>query len=121
MKKQDTKSELAMQHALLKYLGENIVGKPEGPFAIYDEQQQAVLVFAAKRRNVRHVSLTGNAADSLLRAALRMRAHFLVDDDGRVTCRVGEHEGTGESYAAAALKAITAHSDCAKSEGHIPS
>lgn len=119
MKHKDTKGELAMQHALFRHLGENIIGKPEGPFAIFDEKVEAILVFGGTERNVRHTSLTRNASDSLMQAALRMRANFLVNTDGSVTCRIGEHEGTANSYGAAALRAITAHLDSVEPTGQI--
>lgn len=117
MKFKDTKDELVMQHALLKHLGETIVGPPEGPFAVYDAELKAILVFGARSRDVRHTSLTGNATDSLLHGALRMRAAFQVSADGQVMCRIGEFEATADSYAEAALKAITQELDSREASG----
>lgn len=106
-----------MQHALLKHLGETIIGKPEGPFAVYDEQLNAILIFGATKQQVRHTSLTGNASESLMRAAHRMKADFNVHQDRTVVCRVGASKATGDSYASAALRAIIAHLDTSQSSG----
>lgn len=117
MKHQEQGSDLPMQHALLKHLGETIVGPPEGPFAVYDQELKEILIFGARKRDIRHTSLTGNAMSSLMYAARLMGAAFQVNADQVVTCRVGKFEARADSYAEAALKAITMELDSREASG----
>lgn len=107
MTNEDMFDELKMQYALFEHIGDKLVGPPEGPFAVYDEGLEKILVFGARPDDVRHASLTGNTSDALLEAARAFRARFEVDTEQQVTCRIGPHAATAESYPLAALKAIT--------------
>lgn len=107
MTKEDMFDEMKMQYALLEHIGDKLVGPPKGPFAIYDEEMDKILVFGARPEDVRHSSLTGNTSDALMEAARAFRATFEVDTEKQVTCCIGSHSATAESYALAALKAIT--------------
>lgn len=96
-----------VQYAFLSAIGEPLIGKPEGPFAFYNEESKNFMVIGGEDVELISVSLARNMADLPMAAALLHKASFSVKDDV-VTCSLKGVEATGASYPEAAMKAFVA-------------
>lgn len=102
----DLTDDVKLQYEFFEYLGGKIIGKPDGPFAVYDSEQHRICVVGAAPHEIVHMNLTGNEVSHLFVTAQILQASFEVDEDHRVTCKVGTHIATAESYPLSALRAI---------------
>lgn len=96
---------LSLEYAFLKAINCEIVGHPDGPFALYEKDRDVVLIFCNSANvDVINTRLTTNAADIPLSVAQNLGATFSVKDKV-VTCTLDGHQGEGESYMEAAMRA----------------
>lgn len=96
---------LALEYAFLKAIHCEIVGHPEGPFALYEKDRDVVLIFCHSANiDVINTRLTTNAADIPLSVVQDLGATFSVKDKV-VTCTLDGHQGNGDSYMEAAMRA----------------
>ena len=97
---------LSLEYAFLKALKFDIIGHPDGPFALYEEDRNIVLIFCdSPNIDTINTRLTTNSADLPLNIAKSFSASFSVQN-GIVTCVMDGHEGRGDNYPEAAMRAF---------------
>lgn len=106
MHKPEELEGLALQYAFLKALKCDIVGHPDGPFALYDEGRDVILIFSnSPEAETVNIRLTTNGTEVPMTAAKNLKAAFSVENNV-VTCSLDGCQGCGESYAEAAMRAF---------------
>lgn len=99
-------SGLPLQFAFLEALGLPMAGVPEGPFAVWCNDE-VLLLFSEESGNVQRADLRTNY-HHLVFEALQYAKGSISFDGNEIVCRTGASEGRGETYIDAAMRCLIA-------------